>query len=162
MDLSSSEDDDDLPTVPPPAVSVYRPPARNPPSSVAVKPGSESLEVEVCSVGDGEVAAAAAADSGSDESGGGDGVVDISSGESEGEIEEVPVMKSERELTIAKAVSSGGKDVSQAAARYFMMGNVVCNYCGVKGHLSFSCPEEAEAKRCFLCGKPGHESHVRI
>eukprot|EP00172_Hildenbrandia_rubra_P002643 Plantae.Rhodophyta-Hildenbrandia_rubra.ctg3642.p1 GENE.Plantae.Rhodophyta-Hildenbrandia_rubra.ctg3642~~Plantae.Rhodophyta-Hildenbrandia_rubra.ctg3642.p1 ORF type:complete len:447 (+),score=129.71 Plantae.Rhodophyta-Hildenbrandia_rubra.ctg3642:1973-3313(+) len=49
-------------------------------------------------------------------------------------------------------------DVMQANARYFMMDDVVCKNCGLKGHLSYDCTEEEEEKRCFGCGMPGHDA----
>lgn len=68
--------------------------------------------------------------------------------------------QSEERKQVARLVASGGKDIAQHSARYFMMDNVVCSHCGVKGHLSYDCPEEADEKRCFLCGKPGHTSRA--
>lgn len=77
--------------------------------------------------------------------------------DSEGELEGT-VARREVQRRIGGAIAAGGKDVAQKDARYFMMDNVVCGHCGVKGHLSFDCPEEADETRCFLCGKPGHNS----
>eukprot|EP00177_Eucheuma_denticulatum_P002985 GFKZ01005365.1.p1 GENE.GFKZ01005365.1~~GFKZ01005365.1.p1 ORF type:complete len:302 (+),score=33.22 GFKZ01005365.1:168-1073(+) len=94
---------------------------------------------------------------------------DTSSTSEDGEIDELDSHGEEGELTadgeralldavISKDLKSGGKDIAQKDARYFKMQNVVCDNCGVKGHMSFDCPEEVEKKRCFLCGKPGHDS----
>lgn len=81
----------------------------------------------------------------------------------DGEIDEDPEELNRKvgdmdSVSIALAVSKGGKDVAQHNMRYFMMENVVCSHCGIKGHLSYDCPEEVEERRCFLCGKTGHDS----
>jgi cellular nucleic acid-binding protein len=78
----------------------------------------------------------------------------------DGEIDEdTEPIQSAPDAAVALALSVGGKDVEQRNARYFMMDNVVCSHCGIKGHMSFDCTEEASERRCFLCGKPGHNSH---
>lgn len=70
---------------------------------------------------------------------------------------------SSSEERTAAAAAAGTKDalrtdVMQKDARYFMMGNVVCSFCGLRGHLSYDCQEEEEQLRCYLCGGKGHSS----
>lgn len=59
---------------------------------------------------------------------------------------------------VEEQLASGGRDVMQKDARYYLIDNVVCSHCGVKGHLSYDCPEEETSTRCFMCGKTGHSS----
>ena len=75
----------------------------------------------------------------------------------DGEVDGKAAKRSEL-ADIEAQMAAGGKDVMQKDARYFSIANVVCGHCGVKGHLSYDCPEQAEQKRCFLCGKIGHPS----
>lgn len=55
-------------------------------------------------------------------------------------------------------LAAGGRDVMQKDARYYMLDQVVCGHCGVKGHLSYDCTEEEASIRCFICAKSGHSS----
>lgn len=66
--------------------------------------------------------------------------------------------RKEIESQISRDLSKAEPDVLQKNARYFMLTNVVCSKCGIKGHLSYDCPEEDIEERCFLCGGVGHSS----
>lgn len=66
--------------------------------------------------------------------------------------------RAQMEAVISADLAAGGQEVAQKDARYFMLADVVCSHCGVKGHLSFDCPEEEQKVKCFLCGKAGHRS----
>lgn len=57
---------------------------------------------------------------------------------------------------ISAQVRSAGKDVAERDARFFSMDDVVCSFCGTKGHLSYDCREKVEKARCHTCGNPGH------
>jgi transcription elongation factor Elf1 len=179
MDLSSSEDEEP-PSMPRaaldatpaprkrtrPGTTVYRPPEHMPPVGVVKPPAGAQPDVEIIDVGEGvlDVDSESSGDSDSDDAASVAAGKDEDDSEgSDGEIEEDPPgadSDGANDASVARAVTSGGKDVAQHSARYFMMDNVVCSHCGVKGHLSFDCPEEPEARRCFLCGKPGHNSRA--
>lgn len=66
--------------------------------------------------------------------------------------------RAEMDAVISADIAAGGQEVAQKDARYFMLADVVCSHCGVKGHLSFDCPEEEQVKNCYICGKSGHQS----
>ncbi len=80
-----------------------------------------------------------------------------SSDDEDGEVDGKAAQRSIR-AEISAQMRSAGKDVAERDARFFSLQNVVCSYCGTKGHLSYDCPEEVAAKRCFLCGREGHSS----
>lgn len=63
---------------------------------------------------------------------------------------EAIVLKVNRDLS--EVASSG---VSQKEVRYFTASSVICEECGMKGHMSFKCQEQKK-NRCFKCGESGH------
>lgn len=77
-----------------------------------------------------------------------------SSDEEDGEVDG----KASQRAQISAQMAAAGRDVLERDVRFFSVHEVVCSYCGIKGHMSFDCPEEVAAKRCFLCGKEGHSS----
>ena len=82
-------------------------------------------------------------------------VVTISSDEDEdGEVDG----KAAQRAMITEQMKKGGREVMERDVRYFMMDDVVCGFCGLKGHMTYDCEEEQAAERCHLCGKEGHNS----
>eukprot|EP00737_Agarophyton_chilense_P003184 gb/GEZJ01003695.1/.p1 GENE.gb/GEZJ01003695.1/~~gb/GEZJ01003695.1/.p1 ORF type:complete len:265 (-),score=23.88 gb/GEZJ01003695.1/:803-1597(-) len=64
----------------------------------------------------------------------------------------------EPQALLGRQMNDGGADILQKDARYFTISNVVCSFCGLKGHMSYDCVEEEEQQRCYLCGGKGHSS----
>eukprot|EP00178_Gracilaria_changii_P021406 TRINITY_DN63622_c0_g1_i1.p1 TRINITY_DN63622_c0_g1~~TRINITY_DN63622_c0_g1_i1.p1 ORF type:complete len:262 (+),score=41.88 TRINITY_DN63622_c0_g1_i1:556-1341(+) len=64
----------------------------------------------------------------------------------------------EQQMQLDKLIHDGSADVLQKDARYFTVTNVVCSFCGLKGHMSYDCEEKEEQVRCYLCGGKGHSS----
>ncbi|KAJ8901565.1 hypothetical protein NDN08_003774 [Rhodosorus marinus] len=70
-----------------------------------------------------------------------------------GEVKEVGVVREDVGERKRRRKSQDERDV-----RYFAVDEVLCSRCGLRGHLSWACPEPEPEVRCFICGKPGHVS----
>lgn len=57
-----------------------------------------------------------------------------------------------------KASSGSRRSTGEREVRYFAVDDVLCSRCGLRGHLSWACPEPEAEVRCFICGMPGHVS----
>lgn len=83
---------------------------------------------------------------------------DALSGPEDGEIDERPKSFAMPLDVVSKSVKQGVKDVAQRNVRYFMINQVVCENCGMRGHVSMACDFTKQQKRCSLCGAKGHHS----
>lgn len=82
-------------------------------------------------------------------------IVTISSDEDEdGEVDG----KAAQRAMITEQMKNGGREVHEREVRFFMLDDVVCSNCGLKGHLSAECEEEQAIERCHLCGGAGHKA----
>lgn len=85
----------------------------------------------------------------------GDGEEQILDGMEEGEVA-ADTGRAAIDIQVQNDLSQAGMSVAQKDARYFTEGDsVICSSCGVKGHMSYKCPE-ADDRRCFTCGQVGH------